>query len=138
MSDQTPQHYMNSEFFSQVSESIKSVFDITSRIDERVKIIMEKQSEVDRRIGQMMDHINNISSRITVLESRDEKAIKENVERTSSRVVELEKQVEIMKIHQDGSEGKWKQVVAFGVQITLAVLTAYIAFKLGLSNPTTP
>ncbi len=133
MSDQS-QHYLTPEFFSQVSESIKSVFDITSRIDERVKIIMEKQTDVDRRLGQAIDHINNISSRVSVLESRDERAIKDNIERSAARLSELEKQFEIMKLHQAGSEGKWKQVITFGAQIVLAVVTAYIAFSLGLSH----
>lgn len=129
MSDQNG---LSPEFFAQVSESIKSVFDITSRIDERVKIIMEKQTDVDRRLQQAMEYINTITSRVIVLESRDERAVKDQVERAANRLIELEKQFEIMKLQQAGSEGKWKQVIAFGAQIALAVATAYIAFKLKL------
>ena len=133
MSDQ-PQHYLPLEFFTQVSESIKSVFDITSRIDERTKIIMEKQADVDKRLEEAIKHINSISSRVLLLESKDERAIKEMMERHTQKISELEKHLEIIKLHTEGSDGKWKQVISFGAQIVLAFIAAYFALKLGTAG----
>lgn len=134
MSDTNQYYNMTPEFFSQVSESIKSVFDITSRIDERVKIIMEKQTDFDRKIVQMMDSINSINSRVTILEAKDEKTIKESLEKVVYKTHELEKKLEIMQLKTEGSEGKWRQIMGFVAQVSVAIITAYIAYKLGINQ----
>ena len=132
MGEQQNVGYLTPEFFSNLSDAIKSVFDITSRVDERVKIIMEKQSEVDRRIGSVMEHLNSLTSRVSVLESKDEKHLKSLVDKNTEKIETIEARVQILQIHHDAGEAKYGQMFNALVQIVLALTTAYLVYKLGL------
>ena len=128
-------HVQGPEVFSQVNDGMKSVIDMTSRIDERVKIIMEKQIESDRRLLTMMDHLNSLSARVTILESRDGAKLEAIIEANRQKVAELEKQVEILQLHQTSNGERWKNIFNTGLQVITAVAVGYILWKMGLPSP---
>lgn len=120
------------QFYSQVSESIKLVFDLTSRIDERVKILMEKQSELDDRLSQLIDNQNSLISRITILESKDissmnnemvemsrrlgliesnKASIGKDVDQIKDKLHALELQSGSLQIKNTNSENNWNRIV---------------------------
>ena len=79
---------ISEQFFTQVSESIKSVFNLTSRIDERVKMIHEKQQEMDKKFSRLIESQGTLNSRVSVLESTSE----------TGEIQELEKTVHNMEL----------------------------------------
>ena len=56
--------------FQQINESIKLVFDLTSRIDERVKILVEHHNEANQRIEKLVGRQEDIVTRISILEAK--------------------------------------------------------------------
>jgi archaellum component FlaC len=123
------------EALTSVSDSLKSVMDITSRIDERVKVIMEKQNESDKRFVMLMEHFNNLSARVAILESKDNEKLKDQVEHSRSLIHELEKQVQVLKISSDSHTDKWKGIIQNVVQVITTIGIGYILWKLGLPAP---
>ena len=43
-----------SDYYIQVSENIKGIFDLTTRVDERVKIVMKKQDDMERKLDSQL------------------------------------------------------------------------------------
>jgi hypothetical protein len=123
------------EALASMSDSLKSVMDITSRIDERVKVIMEKQNESDKRFVMLMEHFNNLSARVAILESKDNEKLKDQVEHSRGLIHELEKQVQILKLNSDSHADKWKGVIQNVIQVMTTVGIGYILWKLGLPSP---
>lgn len=132
MSENNPH---GSELFAQVSDTMKSVMDMTSRIDERVKIIMEKQMDADKRLIVMMDHLNNLSTRVTVLESRDGAKLEATIDHHRNQINHLERQVEILQLHSTSNGEKWKNIFNTAIQVITALAVGYMLFKLGLPSP---
>lgn len=60
-----------------LSADIKLVLDISSRVDERVKIIQSNQLELSSRMHQVSTDIVAVSSRVTILESKNGNRINE-------------------------------------------------------------
>ncbi len=142
------------QFYSQVSESIKLVFDLTSRIDERVKMLMEQQKESDKQIRQLIGLHNELIARVSVLESRDVSSIRNEVQAISHRLAVLEAQctqeevdvlekkiqtlelkTETLALRTDSTEGKWAKVIDFALKLGWAILAGYILYRLGFPEP---
>lgn len=67
------------KFYGQVSESIKSLFDLSSRIDERVKNLITTDNQTNVNIHRLADDVRNIQQRLAVIESRDFISLMEQV-----------------------------------------------------------
>jgi len=128
----------NKEFYGQVSESIKSVFELTTRVDERVQTIMKKQDEMERKIDSGITNQGLLSSRVSVLESKNGSLIKEDVEKIKDNLHELELQMQVVKTESQRSEGRWKTIASFGLQLVWVILAAYILYRLGIQAPAVP
>jgi len=133
------------QFYQQVTESIKLVFDLTSRIDERVKNLVEQLGESQDRIDRVMDKQEAMTTRIAVLENKNGTAIKEEVAEIkknlhalqSDEMAEVKKAVHALEVKmagiewQSGShENKWKLAGDFVFKLILAALGAFFAWKL--------
>lgn len=142
-------------FYNQVSESIKSVFELTSRIDERVKVLTEKQNELDQKLAKAIENQANLHARVAMVESRDFVGLNKTVELLDKRISILESKllndktgnnIEEMeaKIHQleikneglhlfkSGTEEKVKMIVDIAFKIGVGLLSAYLLWKFGL------
>ena len=120
-------------YYREVSESIKSVFDLTSRIDERVKLLMKKQDELDRKLEDYLKITSEIDGRIRVLESN-----KEALSYLGNTVHTLELDLQQVQIKTTGHENKWKTIISFAMQIAWVILAAYLLLKLGIQAPAVP
>lgn len=133
------------QFYQQVTESIKLVFDLTSRIDERVKILVEQQGEAQNRIDKLIEKQEVITTRIAILENKNGTAIKEEVAEIkknlhalqSDDMTEVKKSVHALEIKMAGieyqaitHENKWKVAGDFIFKVILAALGAFFAWKL--------
>lgn len=79
---------------SELLNDVKIVLDISSRIDERVKMLQTTQQETQARLHQLLGEINQVSSRVTVLESKS--GVQVNV--LSDDLVSLRSKVERIDI----------------------------------------
>jgi chromosome segregation ATPase len=122
---------MSEQFYREVSESIKLVFDLTSRIDERVKILVEQHNEASGRIEKLMERHENILSRISVLENKNGNHMKEDVSTLQKEMKSLEVKVAALEIQSNRHENKWTLAADFLFKVVLAVIGAVLAWKLG-------
>ncbi len=119
------------QIYNQISENIKLVFDLTSRIDERVKILIEQHNEVSQKIERLMERHENILSRISVLENKNGNGgLKEDIKELEQEFHDMEIKVSALKIQGDGQENKWKIAGDFIFKVVLALLGAFLAWKL--------
>jgi len=122
---------MTDQFYREVSESIKLVFDLTSRIDERVKILVEQHNEANHRIEKLMERHENIMSRISVLENKNGSDMKADVAEIKKDMRAMEVKMSALEIHSGSHENKFKLAADLFFKILLAGLGAFLAWKLG-------
>jgi archaellum component FlaC len=120
------------QFYVQLSESVKLVFDLTSRIDERVKILMEKQNELDRNFQRIMDGLSSLSTRVSIVESKSNEDLKEQVEELEKRVHDLEMKNEVLNVFKSGTENRWNHIIDAAWKVIVGIAVAYIVFKTGI------
>jgi len=144
------------QFYSQVSESIKMVFDLTSRIDERVKMLVERQNELDERLERFIEMQQALLHRVTVLESKDVSGVKGELADLNKRLAVMEsaavpqdKDIDAMKqklqllelktesllMKTTNHENRWSKAFDFVLKVGWALLTGYLLYKLGFPEP---
>ena len=145
------------QFYNQVSESIKSVFDLTSRIDERVKMLIEKQNELDDKFEKIMHQNSNLSTRLSVLESKDFGSIKSDIEdiekrlvvleikfkndKTTDKIDKLDNQVRELELKQQGhdifklsTEARITRSIDIIFKLVIGVATGFLLWKWGIKQ----
>lgn len=127
---------MDENFYREVSDSLKLVFDTTSRIDERIKVLIEKNNESKDKIEKLYDQQVTLLNRITILENKNNTQIINDlknevniidgrVEHLSDRLVHVEKEV-------NQSNSKWANIIDFAFKVATIVIGAIIMWKLGI------
>lgn len=116
--------------YREVSESIKLVFDLTSRIDERVKHLVEQHNEANQRIEKLMERHENILSRISVLENKNGNGMKEDISELKKGFHDIEIKVAAIEMQTIRHENKWQTIGDFLFKIAVAVVGAVIVWKL--------
>jgi len=119
---------ISEQFFTQVSESIKSVFNLTSRIDERVKMIHEKQQEMDKKFSGLIESQGTLNSRVSVLESTSDTEEIQNLEKTVHNMEIMLKEIELKSA---GTRHRWDTAADFGLKILWAIVAAAAIYYLG-------
>lgn len=137
MSD-NPQRNESRDYYIQVTESIKSVFDLTSRIDERVKLIMKKQDEFDKKLDDRMADANDIRTRLRLIEAQVNDNDDQSLEQMKAEFHKMEVRMQAIELTQGGAENRWKTFVNFAIQIAWVLLAAWLLLKLGLQAPAVP
>ena len=163
MVDSVNNPVVGEQYFLQVSESIKDLFELSTRIDERVQAIMKKQDETDNKLESMNESIGKMSSRISVLEAKTPELYKKDIGTLFDRIHENNIHLENLKNKSDTNvpiiqaveershrntadiqqlkgqtqenEGRWKSAFGFVIQIVWVILAAYLLFKLGIQAP---
>ena len=136
---------MDESLFREVTQSIKAVFDLTARVDERVKMLVEKQSQIDSKIEGLSLHHTDLVAKVSVLESRNEKEFKDQIDRFETSVKEAEdtlKELDQRLYHVEKSshtsENRWKNVYLFVRDTAWVLLVCYLLYKLNLNLPPIP
>jgi len=139
MAESTNRKVLGEQYYNQVSESIKSVFELSTRIDERVQLMMKKQEDLDRKIELQITHGNSLSNRISLLESNDSRkdmeSVREAIDELQESIHKLELQVQEVQGESGRSEDRWKGIFSFIGQIVWVLLAAYMLYRLGLQGP---
>lgn len=133
----------NDQFYGQVSESIKMVFDLTSRIDERVKMLMEGQNDIESRINKLIetnqkttsdikDEINDISEKVAIMENYE---LADEIEKAQNKMHLMEIRLENLD-HRIGSHDKsWSKIFDTIWKLALMLIAGFILYKLGIQAP---
>lgn len=127
---------MEEKLYIEVNESLKLVFDITSRIDERMKILLESHNEAKERIEKLYEQQATILNRIIVLENKNNaealndlgnevNIINSKVEHLSERLIHVEKEM-------SQNSNKWAGFIDFIFKISVMIIGSVILWKLGL------
>ena len=163
MGDSVNNPAVGEQYFLQVSESIKNLFELSTRIDERVQAIMKKQDETDKKIESMNESISKMSTRLSVVEAKSPELYKKDIGTLFDRVHDTNLHLENLqnkcdtnipiiqasdeRSHQNladiqqlqgqtqQNEGRWKSAFGFIIQIVWVILAAYLLFKLGIQAP---
>jgi len=163
MGDSVDNKTVGEQYFMQVSESIKNLFELSTRIDERVQAVMKKQDDTDKKIETMSENISNMSARLSVVEAKSPDLFKKDIGTLFDRIHKTDLHLESLQnkcdtnvpiIHaseershkntadiqelkgqSQHNEGRWKSVFNFAIQIIWVVLAAYLLFKLGIQAP---
>lgn len=130
---------INEHYYTQVNETIKSLFDLTARIDERVQIMMKKQDELDVKLDALIMQNHDLAARVRILESQDFEEtydiLDEKLEDIKSDIMNLQLRIGIVEDTANTQEKKWSSVFGTVFQFLGAVFTAYVIYKLGLDLP---
>lgn len=131
------------EQYNSLDKAIKSIFDLTSRIDERVKILIEHENEGNNRMEKVIEKMNDLTSRTTILESKDLSSVEEKIEtmqkdydkafltmKDDNKTLEL--RITSLEIHTDQTLGRWKFVTDAVFKVFITALSIFMAWKLGV------
>lgn len=127
---------MEEKFYREVNDSLKMVFDITSRIDERMKVLVENNIDLRDKIEKLYDQHVVILNRLVVLENKnslqvlgdlktDINSLESKFENMSGRLIHVEKEV-------TQNNSKWTNIVDFIFKLGVVVIGGIILWKLGL------
>jgi|SRR5579859_5894674 len=146
------------QFYAQVSESIKLLFDLTSRIDERIKTIIEKHNVLEHDLKYVLKELSAIDNRVHDVEARDFANVKKKVEeldknlanienimksldKTQKDIDELEKRIRDIEIKMESvgffkitTENRWKTAFDVFWKIVIIVSGAFLMYHFGLRN----
>ena len=127
--------HMADEYYTQVSESIKSVFELTTRVDERVQHIMKTQGDLENKLDTNIEQHRELGTRVSVLESKNGAAIAAHVEAMSKGIHALEMRMQKIESDNKRQAGRWKTGLNFGMNILLYILVGYLLWQMGLPTP---
>jgi uncharacterized protein Yka (UPF0111/DUF47 family) len=127
---------MEEAFYKEFSDSLKMVFDITSRIDERMKALVEHNSETKERIEKLFDQQSILLNRVIILENKngiqaihdlknDFTALEKQIDDLSERLIHIEKEI-------TQHANKWTTLFDFGFKLAVMIVGGIILWKLGL------
>lgn len=107
------------------------------RIDERVKMLVEQHAEACDRIDKLMDKQEGIMTRVSVLETKDFSGIRGEVNDLRKSVRSIEAEQALIKTEQVvlknaslSHQTRWEKAADWGFKIVLAVLSAFLAWKM--------
>lgn len=126
----------NSSFDRQESESIKNLFQLTTRVDERVEMLMSKQDASQIKMDTQLDKMAELVGRVIVLESTSHQG--EDIADLGEKLHSMELRLQAMEISSGKTEGRWKGIVAFAVQLVWVIVAAYLLYRLGIQAPAVP
>lgn len=122
---------LGEKYYQQVSESIQSIFELTTRVDERVQLLMKKQDQVENQFEQF----GELGARVRVLEAASAVS---DLTVLKDKVHSMELEISTLKNASDKQEGRWKSIFTFTIQIIWVLLASYLLYKLGIQSPNTP
>jgi chromosome segregation ATPase len=141
MSEQ-PRRVLGEQYYNQVSESIRNVFELTTRIDERVQLMMKKQEELERKIDVPVTLANAINNRVSVLESKTTTHLETAIRSLEGQLSDAENFIRSLESKVQNLEGdtsrsgeRWKQLSGAVIQLVWVVVAAYVLYKLNLQSP---
>lgn len=126
--------------YKELSNSLKSVSDVTTRIDERVKVLVEDNNVFKVRFERVAEIQSALVVRLGIIESshdvsnlkKDIIALQEKIEYLSGKSIKIEQDISQMEKSIGQQDNKWANVVDFLYKVATVVIGAIILWKLGI------
>lgn len=139
----------------QTSESVKMLFDLTSRMDERIKTSVTNQANIQETLVLIQDELKEINKRLASLESERVSELRKEFNETTKDVITLDRNFHHIKKTVDKSEigienltakmdsldritlfndGRISKIMDYAWKIAFMVLTGYMYYKFGWNN----
>jgi len=126
---------------AQVAESIKSLFELTSRIDERVKTLSDNALRQDDKLEQIANSQQKLLERVVALESKNGEATKKAVEEVKKLTDDLERrtrgmeiQMKAVEIISKGNTNKWDRIADVVWKFVIIIAASFLIWKLGMGG----
>jgi chromosome segregation ATPase len=127
---------MEEKFYKEVNDSLKDVFDITSRIDERIKVLVENHNEAKEKIEKLCDQQIIMLNRLTILENKNgTKAmhdLKNDFDALEIKVTDISERLLHVEKDMAQTTGRWASIIDFVFKVGVMVIGAIILWKLGI------
>lgn len=120
------------EFQQYVSESIKLIFDLTSRIDERVKFLVHQQENDNERTDKLVSKVDDIAIRVFLLEKKMSNGMASDLENLKKEVDSLRVKFVALDIYTNINTGKWGNVGSFIVKVVISAIGVLFTTGAGL------
>ena len=124
------------EYDRELANSIKSLFDLTTRIDERVEQVIAGHKVTTGKLESEIDKARDLMARVSVLEKTTDQA--DDVDILAKQIHDLELRVQSIEISAGRVENRWQSTVNFGLQLVWVIIAAYLLYKLGIQAPAVP
>ena len=136
---------MDETLYKEIIHSIQAVFELTARVDERVKLLMDKQTHIDAKLESLSMSQMNLFTKVSVLETKDGKELKNALVSLDNEVKEAIKEMHAIDMRLHGveqvatrTENKWQMVFDFVYKTVWVILVCYLLVKLNLQPPPLP
>lgn len=126
------------DYYNEVSDSIKSLFDLTTRIDERVKHMQIIQQEVQEKTDAHLKQNHGLDGRLQVLETKVHSLNGGTTNELKDKIRVLETKITIVESIVSKSESRWEKVIKWIVQMGWIIVAAWALTQLGLQPPQVP
>lgn len=123
---------LNEKLFNEVSQSLKMVFDLTSRIDERIKFLIDSNQASNEKIEKIIERQEAFNSRLSILENKN--GVKHEVEQLKQDVKEIELKINTLEINTNIQANKWKLIIDLVFKVVVVVTGGIILWQLGFKN----
>jgi len=127
---------LGEKYYHQVTESMNSLFELTTRIDERQQAMMKNLVDLENKFDNFVEQRGELGTRVKVLESQEDKA--DYIDKMKQDMHTLELRLHTLEISSTKSEGRTKSIIAFVAQLMWVIIAAYLLLKLGLQAPAVP
>ena len=136
---------MDDTLYKEIIHSIQAVLELTARVDERVKLLMDKQTHIDAKLESLSMSQMNLFTKVSVLETKDGKELKNALVSLDNEVKEAIKEIHAIDMRLHGveqvatrTENKWQMVFDFVYKTVWVILVCYLLVKLNLQPPPLP
>jgi len=115
--------------------SINSMLDLVTRIDERVLALTQKGLNLEKELDLQLDSLNELYSKVQVLESQNSKTDIKNLENDYHNI---NLRIQTLENSSSKQELRWKSMLTFAIQLIWVILASYLLYKLGIQSPEVP
>lgn len=124
---------MNEQITSQITESMQSMFDLTSRVDERVKSMASNHTRLEGKLDCLTVDMQKLAERIHTVEAEHR-----NLQDVAKKMNEAEIKLASLDILANRAESRWQKTLHIIVEIAVLVAAGYIMFKNGWGGGSPP
>lgn len=116
------------EYVDKLLETIKSVYQLTTRVEEKSNNIEKKQDSLEKEVRENKDLINNSSLKIAIIESKESEIsqIKQDLIDLKKRQKETEDCLLTLTENNKINKNNWKIILNFIIQILIIIIAYYI------------
>jgi uncharacterized protein (DUF3084 family) len=137
---------------------MKKLLDLTTRVDERVKLIVERQQEMHSRLNQFADDHNELTTRVSIVESNSEdlqtldqlrqritmleahgsESLNKQVDELEDQTYAMDNRIRKIEEHNAGLWGKINKFLGLLVHGIWIIVVCYLLYKMGINTPPIP